>query len=169
MFRHSLCLVMMLGAALFGLRAFAEDKPKTERAASSNLDSMSPATQEYLRRMMSPDVVTGHVRNTLRAKMKKHGGDWKRIPTAAVLLHYAEVETFAQDIVNQPRIAEDVGQIAGLGDAFFILQEELRTRARALKDAAAAKDPKAVAASMGQVADTCATCHAIYRGAPEGK
>jgi hypothetical protein len=127
---------------------------------------MSPAPQEYLRKMMQPGAVSHHVRSTLRGTMKRHGGDWKRLSWAAVLLDYSEAERLASDIAGEPRIVEDRGRIAGLGDAFFMLQDQLRSRAGALKEAAAAQDPKGVAAAVGQLADTCATCHAIYREPP---
>jgi hypothetical protein len=134
-------------------------------------DTVFPtAAEKQNARLLDPKHVSERTKAYLKTKMKNHGADARQLATDVALLQWEKVKKHANEIAVQPRVdrsaAGKVGAIE-LSDAFFELQDLLRTRASELEASADRKDPKATAAAFGAMLDTCATCHSVYLTPPE--
>jgi Cytochrome C' len=86
---------------------------------------------------------------------------------AVLFLDHEATQRLAGEIANEPRLTrpiaggeDDVN--ASLPERFFVLQDELKTRATALSDASRQSDHVALAARLGELTQTCVTCHSTY-------
>jgi hypothetical protein len=73
----------------------------------------------------------------------------------------------ADRIASAPKLARPVagGQDdlnAALPERFFLLQDDLHSRAGALVDAARAKNDKRLGQAFGRLTETCVECHSAY-------
>lgn len=157
---------MMMAALVVSSLGWAADAPppqKTAEAPKAKDPDPTLATQQG--RMLSAEKVSARVRETLKRKMKNHSKDFQHLPMAIVFADYAEVARLTQHMINEPRLdkASTGDELAGLSNLFWQLQDQLRERATALNAAAIAKDVNAMSAGLGNVANTCATCHAVFR------
>jgi hypothetical protein len=106
-------------------------------------------------------------RQLLSTRMQRHGDDLTLLLPSVVLLDHRWVEKLTESIASEPRLAR-----AGAGDAdtlnarlparFFELQDLMRTRAKAVAEAARAKDDVRMGTAFGELTQTCVTCHALY-------
>lgn len=119
--------------------------------------------------LQAPKDLSPVLRELLHRRMEQHGVDMTLLSTRVILLRYDEVISVADRIAAAPRLlrgqpgdGEDLG--ARLPPRIFLLDEELRERARRLSDAARARDDAALGRSFGLVAETCVACHSAYRG-----
>lgn len=108
------------------------------------------------------------VRGLLHRRMEGHGRDQARLVTAVTLLEREKVKAIADDLAAEPKLVRPrVGARDELNSAlperFFVLQDALQQRARALAEAAEKKDDVALAKSFGQLVETCVTCHSVFR------
>jgi cytochrome c553 len=106
-------------------------------------------------------------RQLLRRRMERHGRDLNQLASAVVLLKRDVVAANAQAIVSEPRIVRPLPDArdelnSALPERFFVLQDELRERAKALADTTRAADDKALAESYGRMITTCVACHALF-------
>ena len=135
----------------------------------------APKGSTAQRRSASEGIVgrppTGPLRELLHRRMEQHGIDMTRLVERVVLLRYDEIVALAERIASAPRLlkpepgdGEDLA--ARLPPRIFLLDDELRDRARRLSDAARARDHALIGKSFGLVAESCVMCHAAYRGAP---
>ncbi len=125
-------------------------------------DAGAPQLQEE----PPPPALDAVVRGLLKKRMQGHGRDQTRLVTAVTLLE--------RDLVNpsprraaEPRFGAAEGWRSGransaLPERFFVLQEALQLRARALAEAADKKDDVGVAKSFGQLVETCVTRHSAF-------
>jgi hypothetical protein len=110
-------------------------------------------------------------RDLLRTTMVSHGENMENLMWATMMLDYESTGTLAEWIGTRPRLAragegqEDTLN-AALPEQFFAYQEELRTSARALAKAAAARDDAAMASSYARMTATCISCHSLYLRLP---
>jgi len=100
--------------------------------------------------------------------MERHGDEMVRLVIAATLLHRDKVQRFASDIASEPRLTrplrgepDDVLNSA-LPEKFFVLQDELRERAKALAQTARGTNNDELAAGVGLVLQTCVRCHSAF-------
>jgi ribosome-associated translation inhibitor RaiA/cytochrome c556 len=125
-------------------------------------DSIFPTKAEVKNaELLQPKQVSTRTREYLKTKMKNHGADARQLALEVALLQWDAAKKHANEIAAQPRL-EKTAAVPELTDGFFVLQEQLRTRAGELSAAADRKDPKGTAAAYGAMLDTCATCHAVY-------
>lgn len=149
-------------AVLFGagmaIRAFGEEPqspapPKSPKARVGGL----PA----------PDYLSETARMALRQKMEHHGQDAIDLMMAVTLLQYDVAKDAAARIEQEPRLTRPVaggeGDVnAALPERFFVLQDEVRTRTKQIRDAATRRDDQALATAYGRLTATCVECHSAY-------
>jgi cytochrome c' len=101
--------------------------------------------------------------------MGRHDSQMKALMSRVVLLDDAGVARAAGAIFDEPSLARPVAddELNGfLPERFFVLQDELRKRARELVIASSRHDRAAVADEFAALSKTCVTCHDVYlRGA----
>jgi cytochrome c556 len=100
--------------------------------------------------------------------MVSHVRDMSDLVSAIMVLDYPGIaeraEAIASDVNFSRPITGDATELnAALPEEFFVRQDELRARARALAAAARAPDAPRVAAEYGHLAEGCVRCHADFR------
>jgi hypothetical protein len=115
----------------------------------------------------APDYLSAEARATLRKKMARHGQAMTDLMLGVTLLQYEVAGAAAGRIVNEPRLSRPMpdGEDALttlLPERFFTLQDEARSRAQAVREAAQKRDDAALAQSFGQLMETCVGCHSVY-------
>lgn len=124
------------------------------------------------RKLRAPDGLSVQARAMLAQKMESHGLGLMRLVADVVLLSYADVETAAHEIADQPGLARprpDAPDTLNdqLPTRFFDLQDQLRTRASVLADAAKRQNDADMSAAFARVTETCVACHSAYlKGQP---
>jgi cytochrome c556 len=119
-------------------------------------------------RLEPPEYLPDIARNILRARMASHAHDMGELMSAIMILDYPRVHDGAQAIVSDVSLARPLtGDATELNSAlptkFFDLQDELKVRGRALRDAAHRQSALEVADAYGRLSETCVHCHAVYR------
>ncbi|MGZ3404931.1 MAG: hypothetical protein ACXVAN_00700 [Polyangia bacterium] len=114
-----------------------------------------------------PEYLPEPARSLLHTRMQHHGAAMTELLATVVLLDYEGTERAAHEIATEPRLARptsmDATQLnARLPERFFVLQDQLHTRAAQLESAATARDPGRLADSYGQLTETCVACHSVY-------
>jgi len=102
--------------------------------------------------------------------MASHARDMGDLVSAIMVLQYDRIaatgDAIAADVNLSRPITHDATELnASLPEKFFVRQDELRARAKALADAARARDAYRVAAEYGRLSEGCVRCHADYRPA----
>lgn len=115
----------------------------------------------------APSYLSPLARQLLKQRMKRHGTDMLTMLRSVLLLDHESTQRLAAELAAEPRLtrpvaggADDVN--AALPERFFVLQDELRSRALELSAAAKASDESELAARLGAVTQTCVSCHATY-------
>lgn len=120
-------------------------------------------------RLKEPDYLPPLARQLLRTRMERHGDDMLQLVMAVTLLQKERAKQLANDIANEPRLTRPVaggeGDLnAALPNQVFVLQDELRSRAKDV--AAAAGKPglsnQALAKALGRMTETCVACHSTF-------
>lgn len=119
-----------------------------------------------------PEYLSDLARQILRRRMERHGRDMIHLMTGVVLLRREVVQTIAQELSREPRITRPLPDArdelnSALPEKFFVLQDELRERAKALEEAAKARNDKELGESFGRLTQTCVACHSAFL-APKG-
>ncbi len=122
----------------------------------------------------SSEVLSPLARNLLHRKMERHGDDMVRLVLAVTLLQRDKVRLFATDIANEPRLTrpmpgEEDALNAGLPEKLFVLQDELRSRAKTLAEASKQASNETLATDLGLMLQTCVSCHSAFMVAPEAR
>jgi hypothetical protein len=116
-------------------------------------------------RLAEPASIPAIARQILRTKMERHDAQMRALVTRVVLLDDDGIARAAGEIFDEPALAPPVG-----GDdlnnllpkSFFVLQDELRSRARRLVAASMAHDHAVIADEFAALAKSCVSCHQIY-------
>ncbi len=157
------------GAALAVLLSGAGDageKPAGGRAPAAK--APKKAREVALpKELGAPEYLSELARAMLRRRMERHGRDLSLLVHAVVLLQREVVTELASDIVAEPRLVRPIADgmddlNAALPERFFVLQDELRDRARQLGDAAKRRDDTRLAEAFGRLTVTCVACHSAY-------
>ena len=119
----------------------------------------------------TPSYLSPIARQLLKQRMARHGGDTLALVQAVLFLDHATTQRLAAEIAAEPRLtrpiaggADDVN--AALPERFFVLQDELKSRALDLAQAARGPDNEKLAARLGELTQTCVACHATYLEPP---
>jgi hypothetical protein len=118
-------------------------------------------------RLPQPDYLPDLARKLLRERMSRHGDDMQQLLMAVTLLERERVKAIATDIANEPRLVrpmpgDEDALNAALPAQLFVLQDELRLRAKALATAADKPNDPALATSFGRLTETCVACHSAF-------
>jgi len=149
-----------------------EAKPEARPAAkpATKTKTQPPAKKPMkvatLGRLPQPDYLSEEARQALRRRMERHGEVMVQLLLSMTLLQHEVAQGAAERIASEPPFqrpqpgGED--ELGALPERFFTLQLQLRNRAKELVAAAKAKDDAKLAASFGQLAETCVQCHSAY-------
>jgi hypothetical protein len=112
------------------------------------------------------------VRELLQERMADHGDEMQLLLAAVLMLNQDLAHQVARQIADQPILSRPIpGEPdtvnAEIPKAFFGLQEQLRTRARAVGVAASSGDSRRLAKATGSLIQTCVACHSVYLGGDE--
>jgi len=129
-------------------------------------------SQDGSRLLDEPDYLPEVARMFLHEKMQRHGKEMERLIRAVILLRYPLVEGDATAIASEPILArpipgEEDDLNAALPERFYVLQGELRSRARALANAARARNDRQLGQVFGQMTESCVECHSVYTRQPD--
>jgi hypothetical protein len=133
-----------------------------------------PPKKAETKGLRQPDYLNELARQLLRQRMTRHGEDMTRLLQAVLLLERDVAKDLAQSIANEPRITRPTPDArdelnSALPEQFFVKQDELRERAKALAQAASQGSPDDVLAlRLGDLTRTCVGCHSAYLEPPPG-
>jgi hypothetical protein len=118
-------------------------------------------------RLAEPDYLPPLARELLRTRMQQHGDQMMRLVMAVTLLQRERAYALATDIANEPRLTKPIAGgendlNVALPDQLFVLQDELRSRAKAVAEAANKPSDVALAKALGRVTETCVACHSAF-------
>lgn len=113
-------------------------------------------------RQLEPSTISQDARALLKLKMKSHAKEAEKLSLAVATVRLAEVQRLAKDISLEPRLDPAAGAAVKLPPRFFELQDELKTRATALSDAAGDGQLSGTLERYGQLVENCMACHAAF-------
>lgn len=156
------CVALFAAVFLFAACAnqTAEDQPP-QRAQLTQAISTP-------RRNEPPEPLTQAARVFLKQRMAAHARDMDQLVSAIMLLEYPNIAARADKIVTDVNLTRpltgDASELtSSLPEKFFVRQDDLKTAARLLGDAARALEPYRVADAYGKLSEACVRCHADYR------
>jgi hypothetical protein len=104
-------------------------------------------------------------RQVLKSKMGRHDTQMRRLVSAVIVLDDDAVARVAGEIFDEPALARPLAgdELNGmLPQRFFVLQDDLRARARALVIATQQHNRAVVADEFAALTKSCVTCHDAY-------
>jgi hypothetical protein len=122
----------------------------------------SPAGKGELAR---PTAIPAAMLDVIRTKMGRHDVQMKALFERVILLDDDGVARAAGEIFDEPSLARPItgDELNGvLPERFFVLQDDLRRRARQLVVASGRHDRTAVANEFAELSKTCIGCHEVY-------
>jgi hypothetical protein len=147
-----LCSLLLASPALAGEPAKAAVKPP------------KPAARKALE---APAYLSPLARQLLKQRMRRHGGEMLALVQSVLFLDHETTQRLAAELAAEPRLtrpiaggADDVN--AALPERFFVLQDELRSRALELMAATQQPGTPDLARRLGEVTQTCVACHTTY-------
>lgn len=160
--------VLLVLLVFVGLWAGAAD-PAAKAVPAKKNDS--PSAKKSLE---PPSYLSPLARQLLKQRMKRHGQDMLSLVQAVLFLDHQSTQRLASEVAKEPRLtrpiaggADDVN--AALPERFFVLQDELRSRALDLQQAAQGPDNAQLAVRLGEMTQTCVNCHSTYLQPPVGQ
>ncbi len=158
----------VVGSLLIGLFciagwALAAEPASNAPTKNSALAKKTPPKQG----LEAPSYLSPLARQVLKQRMKRHGNDMLTMVRSVLFLDHETTQRIAAELAAEPRLtraiaggSDDVN--AALPERFFVLQDELRSRALDLSAAAKEGDDAKLAARLGEVTQTCVSCHSTY-------
>jgi hypothetical protein len=115
-----------------------------------------------------PEPLSKVAQSLLKERMASHARDMGELVSAIMLLEYPNIAVRADKIVSDVNLSRpitgDATELnASLPEKFFVRQDDLKTAAHGLSDAARALEPYRVADAYGKLSEACVRCHADYR------
>lgn len=117
--------------------------------------------------LVAPAYLGPMARQLLKRRMARHGRDMMALVQAVLFLDRETTQRLAGELAAEPRLTRPIvgGEDdlnASLPERFFVLQDELRSRALGLAESAKGQDDAALAARLGELTQTCVACHSAY-------
>jgi hypothetical protein len=112
-----------------------------------------------------PERIPAAMLQVLKTKMGRHDLQMRALTSRVVLLDDDGVARAAGEVFDEPAIARPLtgDELNGvLPERFFVLQDEMRQRARQLVRASEKHDRAAVADDFAALSRTCVACHEVY-------
>ncbi|MBL8911740.1 MAG: cytochrome c [Archangium sp.] len=150
-------LVGLAAAVLLSITANAEE-PKTVKKGLS-----------------APGYLNATARGLLKRRMERHGKDMLRLVNSVLMLERAEAKRIATEVAEEPRLTRPIAGgeddlNTSLPERFFVLQDDLRVKAKAVAEVAGKGDDVSLAARTGEMMQVCVSCHSTYlEPAPQPK
>ncbi|HXU04783.1 MAG TPA: hypothetical protein VN903_27660 [Polyangia bacterium] len=116
-------------------------------------------------------VIPPAVRQIVRTKMARHDHQMRELLTRVVLLDDDGVARVGGEVFDEPALARPLAgdELNGLlPERFFVLQDELKARARRLVIAGGKRDHDAIADEFGALAKSCVSCHQVFLNGDHG-
>jgi len=113
----------------------------------------------------APTALPPAARQVLKSKMGRHDTQMRRLVSSVIVLDDDAVARVAGEIFDEPALARPVAgdELNGmLPERFFVLQDDLRSRARALVIATQQHNRAALADEFAALTRSCVTCHDAY-------
>lgn len=115
----------------------------------------------------APSYLSPVARQFLKQRMKRHGVDMLAMLKSVLFLDHETTQRIAAELAAEPRLTRPIAGGSddlntALPERFFVLQDELRSRALDLAAAAKAPDDVQLATRLGEVTATCVSCHSVY-------
>ena len=104
-------------------------------------------------------------RQIVRTKMARHDLQMRELLTRVVLLDDDGVARVGGEVFDEPSLARPLAgdELNGLlPERFFVLQDELKARARRLVIASQKRDHEAIADEFAALAKSCIACHQVF-------
>jgi cytochrome c556 len=117
--------------------------------------------------LSAPSYLSTLARQLLKKRMARHGKDMLSMVQAVLFLDHETTQRLASEVAAEPRLTRPIAGgeddlNAALPERFFVLQDELRSRAQALAEAAKTADDASLARRLGELTQTCVSCHSAY-------
>lgn len=129
------------------------------------------APPEPRKALEAPSYLSPIARQLLKQRMQRHGGDTLALVQSVLFLDHATTQRLAAELAAEPRLtrpiaggADDIN--AALPERFFVLQDELRSRALDLAAATQKPGTPDLAKRLGELTQTCVACHTTYLEPP---
>ena len=119
--------------------------------------------------LATPQRIPPVASSIIRSKMRRHGEQMRTLVSNAVVLDYDGTARVAGEIFDEPALARPLAgdELNGLlPERFFVLQDELKARARRLVIASQKRDHGAIADEFGALARSCVSCHQVFLEGP---
>lgn len=115
----------------------------------------------------TPGYLGPVARSLLKRRMARHGRDMLELVQSVLLLDRDTAGRLATQVAEEPRLTRPIAGgeddlNASLPERFFIVQDELRLKAKAVAEAARKGDDVSLAARTGELMQTCVSCHSTY-------
>lgn len=115
----------------------------------------------------APSYLSPLARQLLKTRMLRHSSDTLALVQSVLLLDHQTAQRLATELASEPRLTRPLAGAeddlnASLPERFFVLQDELRSRALDLAEAARQPDNVQLAERLGELTKTCVACHASY-------
>lgn len=115
----------------------------------------------------APDYLSATARGLLKRRMERHGKDMQLLVQAVLMLDRDAAKRIATEVAAEPRLTRPIAGgendlNTSLPERFFVLQDELRVKAKAIAEAAGKSDDVSLAARTGEMMQTCVSCHSTY-------
>lgn len=113
----------------------------------------------------APVAIPPLARQIVKSKMGRHEAQMQALMSKVVLLDTDGIARLAGEIYDEPALARPVegDELNGvLPEKFFVLQDELRARAKRLVLATQAGNHARIADEFAGLAKGCVTCHQVY-------
>lgn len=160
-------LLLSLPALKTGEADAGRPTAKQQAPAKSSAGDAPKGPSAAKEALGTPDYLSPLVRELLRRRMARHGRDMLSLVQSVLFLDRLTVQRLASDIAAEPRLTrpiaggeEDLN--SALPETFFVLQDALKSRATQLAQTAKATDDVALATSLGELMQTCVSCHSAY-------
>jgi len=104
-------------------------------------------------------------RQVIKSKMGRHDTQMRRLVSSVIVLDEDGVARVAGEIFDEPALARPVAgdELNGmLPERFFVLQDDLKSRARALVIATQQHNRVALADEFAALTKSCVACHDTY-------
>jgi hypothetical protein len=125
-----------------------------------------PTARETVHELLpEPTSIPPIVRQVVKSKMGRHEEQMRTLMSKVVLLDADAIARVAGEIYDEPTLARPVvgDELNGvLPERFFVLQDELKARAKGLVMATHEKNYAKVAEEFSGLAKSCVACHQVY-------
>ena len=139
----------------------------TQSASFAEPKKGAPAAPAPKKGLVAPTYLSPMARQLLKRRMARHGRDMMALVQSVLFLDRETTQRLAGELAAEPRLTRPIAGgeddlNASLPERFFVLQDELRSRALGLVESSKRQDDAALAARLGELTQTCVACHSVY-------